>query len=98
MFYIALSLASRFLYLRNILQGFARGILLRSLGTISSHLIPALSPPPPVPRLNAPLPFVERPKEIIFPYPSQALFTIERQFPVFPSPFPIYPSSLFSLS
>src|SRR5258708_6213056 len=98
MFYTALSLSSRFLYLRNILQGFARGILFRSLGTISSHLIPALSPPPPVPRLGAPVPFVERPEEIILPYPSGDLIAIERQFPVFASPLPIYQSSLIAVT
>jgi len=81
------------------LQGLARGILaLRSLDTISSHLTPALSPPPPVPLLDAPLPFVERPEQIILPYPSRDVIAIERQFPVFASPFPIYQSSLIAVT
>jgi hypothetical protein len=99
MFHVIFSLTSRFLYLRNILQGFARGILaLRSLDTISSHLTPALSPPPPVPLLDAPLPFVDRPEQTILPYPSRDVIAIERQFPVFASPFPIYQSSLIAVT
>src|SRR6266436_4357090 len=100
MFHVVFSLTSRFLYLRNVLQRFSRGILaLRSLGTIS-HLIPALSPPPPVPLLGAPVPFVERLEEIISPFPSRDLIVIERQFPVFASasPFPIYQSSLIAVT
>ena len=99
MFHIIFSLTSRFLYFRNILQGFARGILtLRSLDAISSHLTPALSPPPPVPLLDAPDPFVERLEQIISPYPSRDVIAIERQFPVFASPFPIYQSSLIAVT
>jgi hypothetical protein len=99
MFLAIFSLPSRFPYLRNILQGFARGILaFRSLDTISSHLTPALSPPPPVPLLDAPVPFVERPEQIIFPYPSRDVIAIERQFLVFASPFPIYQSSLIEIT
>jgi hypothetical protein len=99
MFHVIFSLTSRFLYLRNILQGFARGILaLRSLDAISSHLTPALSPPPPVPLLEAPLPFLERPEQIISPYPSRDVIAIQRQFPVFASPFPIYQSSLIAIT
>jgi hypothetical protein len=99
MFYVIFSLTSRPLYLRNILQGFARGILaLRSLDAISSHLTSAISPPPPVPLLGAPVPFVERPEQIILPYPSRDVIAIERQFPVFASPFPIYQSSLIAVT
>jgi hypothetical protein len=99
MFHVIFSLTSRFLYLRNILQGFARGILaLRSLDAISSHLTPALSPPPPVPLLDAPLPFVDRPEQIVLPYPSRDVIAIERQFPVFASHFPIYQSSLIAVT
>jgi hypothetical protein len=99
MFHVVFSLASRFLYLRNILQGFARGILaLRSLDAISSHLTPALSPPPPVSLLDAPVPFLERPEQIISPYPSRDVIAIERQFPVFASSFPIYQSSLIAVT
>jgi hypothetical protein len=99
MFHVIFSLTSRFLYLRNILQGFARGILaLRSLDAISSRLTPALSPPPPVPLLDAPDPFVERLEQIISPYPSRDVIAIERQFPVFASPFPIYQSSLIAVT
>ena len=99
MFLAIFTLASRFPYLRNILRGFARGILaLRSLDTISSHLTPALSSPPPVPLLDAPAPFAERPEQIISPYPSRDVIAIERQFPVFASSFPIYQSSLISVT
>ena len=99
MFHAILSLTSRFLYLRNILQGFARGILaLRSLDAISSHLIPALSPPPPVPLLDALVPSVERLEQIYLPYPSRDVIATERQFPVFASPFPIYQSSLIAIT
>ncbi|KAF8502908.1 hypothetical protein F5888DRAFT_1123729 [Russula emetica] len=99
MFHLVFSLTSRFLYLRNILQGFARGILaLRSLDTISSYLAPALSPPPPVPLLDAPAPFVDHPEQIILPYPSRDVIAIERQLPVFASPFPIYQSSLIAVT
>jgi hypothetical protein len=99
MFHIVFSVTSRFLYLRNVLQGFARGLLaLRSLDTISSHLTPALSPPPPVPLLGAPVPFVERPEQIILPYPSRDVIAIQRQFPVSASPFPIYQSSLIAVT
>jgi hypothetical protein len=90
MFHVVFSLTSRFPYLRNILQGLAHGILaLRSLDAISSHLTPALSPPPPVPLLEAPVPFQERPEQIISPYPSRGVIAIQRQFPVSASPFPI---------
>ena len=98
MLHIVFSFTSRFLYLRNILQGFARGILaLRSLDTISSRLAPALSPPPPVSLLDAPGRFVEHPDQIVLPYPSRDVIAFERQFPVFASPFPIYQSSLIAV-
>jgi hypothetical protein len=99
MFHLVSSLTSRFLYLQNILQGFARGILaLGSLDTISSHLTPAISPPPSVPLLDAPAPFVDRPEQIILPYPSRDVIAIERQLTVFASPFPIYQSSLIAVT
>lgn len=98
MFHIIFTLTSRFLYLRNILQGFARGILtLRSLDAIS-RLTPALSPPPPAPLLDAPVPFMERPEKIILPYPSRDVIAIQSQFPVFASPFPLYRSSLIEVT
>jgi hypothetical protein len=99
MFHVIFSLTSRFLYLRNILQGIARGILsLRSLDAISSHLTPAISPPPPVPLLDAPAPFVELPEQIVLPYPSRDVIAIERQFSAFASSFPIYQSSLIAVT
>jgi hypothetical protein len=99
MFHVIFALTSRFLYLRNLLQGFARGILaLRSLDAISSHLTPALSPPPPVPLLDALVPSMERPEQIILPYPSRDVIAIQRQFPVFASPFPLYQSSLIAVT
>ena len=102
MFHIVLAIASRFLYFGNALQGFARGILaLRNLGIISSNLITALSPPPPIALLDAPVPFVGLPEEIIPPYPSVGLIAlerIERQPPAFASPIPSYQSSLTTVS
>jgi len=102
MFHIVLAIASRFLYFGNALQGFARGIFsLRNLGIISSHLIPALSPPPPISLLDAPVPFLVLPEEIIPPYSSGgiiALERIERQPPSFASPIPSYQSSLMIVS
>jgi hypothetical protein len=99
MFHIIFSVTSGFLYLRNVLQGFARGLLaLRSLDTISSYLTPAISPPPPVPLLGAPVPFVERSEPIILSYPSRDVIATQRQFPVSASPFPIYQSSLIAVT
>src|SRR6266852_4255365 len=101
MFHIVLAIASRFLYFGNALQGFARGILaLRNLAAISSHIIPAISPPPPIALLDAPVPFVGLPEEIISPYSSAliALERIERQPPPFASPIPSYQSSLITAS
>jgi len=99
MFHIVLAIASRFFYVGNV---FARGILaLRNLGVISSHLIPALCPPPPIAFLDAPVPFVGLPEEIIPPYPSVGLIAlerIERQPPPFASPIPSYQSSLIPVS
>ncbi|KAF8466279.1 hypothetical protein DFH94DRAFT_345963 [Russula ochroleuca] len=97
MFHVVFSLASRFLYLGNMLQGFAHRILaLGSLGAISSRLmIPTLPPPPPVPLLDAPVSYVELLEEIISPYPSVA---IERQSPAFSSLIPSYQSSLIAVS
>jgi hypothetical protein len=102
MFHIVLAIASRFLYFGNALQGFARGILtLRNLGLISSHLIPALPPPPPIALLDAPVPFVGLPEDIIPPYPSGGLIALERigrQPPPFASSIPSYQSSLITIS
>ena len=102
MFHIVLAIASRFLYFGNVVQGFARGILaLRNLGAISCHLVPALSPPPPIALLDAPVPFVGLPEEIIPPYPSGGLIAlerIERQPPPFASAIPSYQSSLITVS
>jgi hypothetical protein len=72
--------------------------MLRSFDAISSHLTPALSPPPPVQLLGAPIPFLERPEQIILPYPSRDVIAIESQFPVSASPFPIYQSSLVAVT
>jgi len=102
MFHFVLALASRFLYFGNALQGLARGILaLRNIGVISSHLIPALSPPPPIALLDAPAPFVGLSEEIIPPYPSAGLIAlerIERQPPAFAPPILSYQSSLITVS
>ena len=102
MFHIVLSIASRFMFFGNVLQGLARGILaLRNLGIISSHLIPTLSPPPPILLLDAAAPFVELPEEIHSPYPSAGLIAIERierRTPAFSSPIPSYQSSLISVT
>jgi hypothetical protein len=82
MFHIVLAIASRFIYFGNdALQGFAHGILaLRNLCVISSHLIPAISPPPPITLLDVPVhfPIVGLPEDIIPPYPSAGLFALER--------------------
>ena len=100
MFHIVLSLASRFLYLGNALRGFARGILaLRDLHTISSFLIPALPPPPPIPLLDAPAAITQFQDEIVLPYASASaistdLIAIESQSPVFVSSISSYQSSL----
>jgi hypothetical protein len=78
------------------LQGFVHRIFaLGSLHAISSRLIPALPPPPPVPLLDAPVPFVELLEEIISPYTS---VTIERQSPAFSSLIPSYQSSLIAVT
>jgi hypothetical protein len=97
MFHIVFSLASRFLYLGNVLQGFARGILaLRNLNTISSFIIPALPPPPSIPLLDAPAAIAQIQDEIL-PYASAVstdLIAIESQSPVFVSSIASYQSSL----
>ena len=99
MFHIVFSIASRFLYLGNVLQGFARGILaFRNLHIISSHLIPALPPPPPIPLLDAPKAFAEFSDEIVLPNVSAKLFAIESQSPVFSSPISNYQSSSIIVS
>jgi hypothetical protein len=102
MFHVVFSIASRFRYFGSLLQGFARGLLaLRNLGLIPSHLIPTLPPPLPIPLLDAPVPLVELPEEIIPPYPSGGLIAIkpiERQPPLFASPIPSYQPSLITVS
>jgi hypothetical protein len=102
---IFLAIASKFLYLGNVLRVFARGIVaLRNLGLISSRFIHAISPPPPIALLDSPVPSVGLPEEIIpsyRPYPSGGLIAlerIERQPPPFASPIPSYQSSLISVS
>ena len=96
MFHVVFNLASRFLYLGNVLQGLAHRILaLRTLGIISSHLIPTLPAPPPLALLDAPAPIQET---IISPYPSVGPFAIERRSPAFSSPIPSYQSSLISVT
>ena len=105
MFHIVLAIASRFIYFGNdALQGFAHGILaLRNLCVICSHLIPAISPPPPITLLDVPVhfPIVGLPEDIIPPYPSAGLFALERigrQPPSFASPVPSYQPSLITVS
>jgi hypothetical protein len=102
MFHVVFSIASRFQYFGNLLQGFARGLLaLRSLGLIPSHLIPTLPPPLPTPLLDAPVPLVELPEDIIPPNPSGGLIAIkhiECQPPVFASPISSYQQSLIAIS
>jgi hypothetical protein len=41
---------------------------------------------------------VERPEQIVLPYPSRDVIAIESQFPVSASPFPIYQSSLIAVT
>ena len=99
---IFLAIASKFLYLGNVLRVLARGIVaLRNLGLISSRFIPAISPPPPIALLDSPVSFVGLPEEISPPYPSVGLIAlerIERQPPPFASPIPSYQSSLITVS
>jgi hypothetical protein len=96
MFHIVFNLASRFLYLGNVLQGLAHKILaLRTLDIISSHLIPSLPAPPPLALLDAPVPIQE---PIISPFPSVGPFAIERRSPAFSSPIPSYQSSLIAVT
>ena len=101
MFHIVLSIASRFMLFGNMLQGLARSILaLRNLGVIS-HLIPTLSPPPPILLLDAAAPFVELTEETFLPYPSPDPIDIglfERRTPAFSSSIPSYQSSLISVT
>src|SRR6266851_6655843 len=98
MFHIVFSLASRFLFLRNVVQGFAHGILaLRNLHVISSHLIPALPAPQSILLLDPPAAFADIQDQIILPYVSVAsaeLIAIESQSPVFSSSISSYQSSL----
>ncbi|KAI0279065.1 hypothetical protein BC826DRAFT_608177 [Russula brevipes] len=97
MFQVVFSIASRFLHLGNMLQGFARGIFaLRNLQIISSHLIPALPAPSPALLLDTPVSFVEFPEKIISSY-SSAIIAIEPQHSVFSSSIPTYQSSLITV-
>ncbi|KAI0247774.1 hypothetical protein BJV78DRAFT_1242493 [Lactifluus subvellereus] len=99
MFHIVFSIASRFLYLGNMLQGFTRGILaLRSLHTISSHIIPTLPPPPPVQLLDAPPVSLKLPDEFRMPYPTTELIVVEPQPLIMPSFIPSYQSSLVTVT
>jgi hypothetical protein len=94
MFHLVFSIASGFLYLGNILQGFTRGILaLRSLHIIS-HLVPTLSPPSPVKLLEAPAAYLDISDELRMPYPTTDLVVIEPLPSVMLSPVPSYQSSL----
>lgn len=76
---------SRFLYLRNVLHGFARGILaLRNLYTISYLLIPSFSTHPASPRPS----HCPAPRRLLLP-------VISPPFPVIPSQLPdIMPISI----
>ncbi|KAI0247768.1 hypothetical protein BJV78DRAFT_890530 [Lactifluus subvellereus] len=99
MFHIVLSIASRFLYLGNMLQGFTRGILaLRSLHAISSHIIPTLPPPPPVQLLDAPPVSLDLSDEFRMPYPTTELIVVEPQPLIMPSFIPSYQSSLVTVT
>ncbi len=99
MFQALFAVTSRFLYLGNILRGFAHGVLaLRNLGTITSHLIPTLSSPPLINLLEAPLAPLEPLEVFRTPSPSGGLIVINGPPPsrVLPYPLPIrsYQSSL----
>jgi hypothetical protein len=98
MFHVVLSLASRFLYLGNVLRGFAHGILaLGNLQSFSTLLIPALPPPPSVSLLDAPTAIAQVQDEIVLPFASAVstdLIAIESQSPVFVSSISSYQSSL----
>src|SRR6266404_5181477 len=99
MFQALFAVTSRFLYLGNILRGFAHGVLaLRNLGTIPSHLIPTLSSPPLINLLEAPLAPLEPLEVFRTPSPSGGLIVINGPPPsrVLPYPLPIrsYQSSL----
>ena len=99
MFHFVLSIASRFLYLGDMLQGFARRIsTLRNLHSISSHLILALPPPPPIPLLDPPTAFPEFSDEVILPNASAELFAIESQSRVFSSLIPRFPSARIAVT
>jgi len=64
----SLQVASRFLSLRNVFQGLVHWVLaLRNLRAISSNLIPALPPPPPIPSLDAPTAFSGLRDELVLP-------------------------------
>jgi hypothetical protein len=98
MFHVVFSLESRFLFFRNIVQGFARGILaLRNLHVIS-HLIPALPAPQSILLLGPPTVFADVQDQIIFlpsvSVASAELIAIESQSPVISSPISSYQSSL----
>ena len=99
MFHFVFSIASRLLCFGNMLQGFARGIrALRNLHSISSRLIPALPPPPPIPLLDPPTAFADFSDELILPNASAELFAIESQSLVFSSLIPRFPSALIAVT
>lgn len=97
MFHFVISVVSRLLYLGN---AFARRFL--TLRDLSSHLNPAISPPPPIAFIDAPFSSVVMPEDIP-PYPSGDLIVLDgiglgRQPPPFASPIPSYQSSLITTS
>src|SRR6266702_122510 len=92
---------SRFLYLGNVLQGLARGVLaLRNLRTITSCLIPTLSSPHPTHLLDAPIAPLELLEEFRTPSSSGGLIVIEGPPLVLPSAIPTlsYQSSLVTVT
>ena len=99
MFHFVFSIASRLLCFGNMLQGFAHAIrALRNLHAISSRLIPALPPPPPIPLLDPPTASADFPDDFILPNASAELFAIESQSRVSSSLIPRFPSALVAVT